>query len=62
MNHPDTAKLVVAVAKLREWAAECAECGGTGEVTVAIFPNGGEGTNSCDECADIRKVIAECAP
>lgn len=55
-------KLVAAVAKLRQWASECGECEGTGEVTVAIFPNGGEGTHTCDQCEDIRKVIAECAP
>jgi len=51
----------------RQYASECAECNGTGLVTIH-FP-GNEGVpesdaddQPCGECADIRAVIAKVTP
>jgi DnaJ-class molecular chaperone len=57
-------KLSIAIAKLKEWAGECAECGGTGLVT--IYNHDGHGSDAddqpCGDCEDIRETIAECSP
>jgi hypothetical protein len=47
-------RLALAIAKLREWAAECSNCGGTG---IETFD---DAHDDCLECLDIREVIAKC--
>lgn len=53
-----TRKLAIAVEKLKEWAGECAECSGSGLVTIHNFDGNGSDAvdQSCDQCADIRKA------
>lgn len=40
--------------KLLELAKDCAECGGTGCVTVGF----GERVDPCPDCEDIRELLA----
>ena len=50
------------LALAQRYAEECAECGGTGLVTITTFPGGIEVDNDdqpCQACADIREVIAK---
>lgn len=63
---PNAAALLKAVPELlalaRQYAAECAECGGTGLLTIKTWPGGIEVDNDdqpCADCADIRTVIAK---
>lgn len=49
------------LAKVREFAAACAECEGSGLVTIKTWPGGIEVDNDdqpCPDCQDIRDVIA----
>jgi hypothetical protein len=69
--HPETlatAHLIAAspdlLAMVKRYASECAECGGTGTKHVKWF-NGGienDGEAPCDECADVRALIAKASP
>lgn len=54
-------RLALAIEKLKELAGDCAECGGTGCITVldALKPAFGD-VIECDSCDDIREVIAAC--
>lgn len=54
-------RLALAIDKLRELAAECSECSGTGVVTH-LDPRGTayDTQDFCDSCHDIRDVIARC--
>ena len=61
-------RLALAVDKLRECAAECGECQGTGmtkswseNIPGQIVSGVYEIAVDCDECADIREVIAACS-
>lgn len=63
---PNAAALLKAapglLALARKYASECAECGGTGLLTIKTWPGGIEVDNddqSCADCADIRAVIAK---
>lgn len=47
-------RLALALEKLKEVAASCAECGGTG---IDTFD---DAHDDCLECLDIREVIAMC--
>ena len=55
-----TRRVGLASAKLKEWAAECAECDGTGlslEDTSAATVHGT--ICACEECQDIREAIED---
>lgn len=60
------ATLIAAAPKLlalaEQCASECASCNGTGLVSFKTFPGGIEVDNDdqpCQDCADIREVIAK---
>lgn len=57
----ETERLALAIDKLRECAAECGECGGTGVVTH-LDPRGTvyDRQDFCEECHDIRDCVARC--
>jgi DnaJ-class molecular chaperone len=57
-------KLEIAVAKLKELAGECAECSGTGLVTIHNYDGHGSDADDqpCPECEDIHVVIVRCSP
>lgn len=57
-------KLELSIAKLKEWAGECAECSGTGLVTIYNYDDNGSDADDqpCPQCEDIRETIAKCAP
>jgi hypothetical protein len=49
----------------KQYASECAECGGKGLVTIHVPANEGVpevdyDDQPCSECADIRAVISKC--
>lgn len=55
-------RIAVAVGKLKEWAAECSGCDGTGvtnELKDPAWPHLGHNQVPCDECLDIRETIAD---
>ena len=58
----DAERLVLAIAKLREVAAECAECSGTGVVTH-LDPRGTvyDRQDFCEACHDIRDCVTRCS-
>lgn len=63
------ARLIAAAPDLlalaQQYASECAECGGTGTVESFADLIGGESVperEPCDQCADIRAVIAKAQP
>jgi hypothetical protein len=47
------------LALARQYASECAECGGTGSVQQGTDPTGAPAMYACDACFDIRAVIAK---
>lgn len=49
------------LAAVRKWVSECAECDGTGIIHVKQWPGGIEvdGERDCDQCEDIRDVVAK---
>jgi len=56
-------RLTTALDKLREVAAECAECGGTGlkhELIDPAWPHKGVNVVECPACQDIHDVINDC--
>lgn len=57
----DAERLALAIAKLRELAGECSECGGTGIVTH-LDPRGTvyDRQDFCEECHDIRDCVVRC--
>ena len=62
-QHAD-ARLIAAAPDLlalaRQYASECATCGGTGLVTIYDYDGNGSDADDqlCHDCADIRAVIA----
>ena len=55
-------RIAVAVAKLKEWAAECAECDGAGvtnKLKDPAWPHEGHNQVPCEECLDIREAIED---
>lgn len=55
-------RLALAIAKLREVAGECGDCGGTGVVThLDVRGTVYDRQDFCDSCHDIRDVIARCS-
>lgn len=48
------------LALARQYASECATCGGTGLVTIYDYDGNGSDADDqpCEDCADIRSVIA----
>jgi hypothetical protein len=55
-------RIAVAVAKLKEWAAECTECDGTGvtnKLKDPAWPHLGHNQVPCEECLDIREAIED---
>ena len=48
-------RIAIAVSKLKEWAAECADCDGTG-ITTNIDSGAAQ---DCQECLDIREAIED---
>ena len=47
------------LALAHQFASECAECGGVGEVKQGTDPTGEPAMYHCDACFDIRTVIAK---
>lgn len=49
------------LALARQYASECGECTGKGVIHVKQWPGGIEvdGERDCEDCADVRKVIAK---
>ena len=57
----ESERLALAIDKLRECAAECAHCGGTGVVThTDVRGQVYDRQDFCEHCHDIRDVIARC--
>ena len=50
-------QLLLALAK--RYASECARCSGTGMIECVPFDNGISSTVTCNDCADLRAVIAK---
>jgi DnaJ-class molecular chaperone len=63
MTSPSEAeRLALAIDKLREVAAGCGDCGGTGVVThLDVRGTVYDRQDFCDSCHDIRDVIARCS-
>ncbi len=47
------------LALAKRYASECARCSGTGMIECVPFDNGISSTVTCNDCADLRAVIAK---